>query len=67
MFYNNQDINLISGNRGKDCPGNGKKKNETGDIIECCCDECDYFLECFPEYMPKSFQKKQLDAKIRST
>ena len=21
-----------------------------------CCDECDYFLLCFPEYMPKSFK-----------
>ena len=21
-----------------------------------CCDECDYFLLCFPEYMPTSFK-----------
>ena len=26
------------------CLGNG----EMG--YECCCDECDYFLRCFPEY-----------------
>ena len=32
------------------CKGNGKTKDETGKIIECCCDECDYFLSCFPEY-----------------
>lgn len=26
------------------CPGNGKNPD-----IECCCDECDYYLECYPE------------------
>ena len=26
------------------CLGNGKQG------FECCCDECDYFLLCFPEY-----------------
>lgn len=30
---------------GKDCPGNGEHPG-----VECCCDECDYFLDCFPEY-----------------
>ena len=29
------------------CLGNG----EHG--FECCCDECDYFLRCFPEFDPK--------------
>ena len=22
--------------------------------FECCCDECDYYLICFPEIKPKS-------------
>ena len=26
-----------------------------------CCDECDYFLLCFPEYMPKIL-KLDIDA-----
>ena len=26
------------------CLGNGEKG------FECCCDECDYFLLCFPEF-----------------
>ena len=26
-----------------DCLGNGKQG------FECCCDECDYYLLCFPE------------------
>ena len=30
------------------CLGNG----EFG--FECCCDECDYFLLCFPEFDPKN-------------
>lgn len=30
---------------GKQCQGNGDHPG-----IECCCDECDYYLICFPEY-----------------
>ena len=29
------------------CLGNGEQG------FECCCDECDYFLFCFPEFDPK--------------
>ena len=29
------------------CLGNGKQG------VECCCDECDFFLLCFPEFDPK--------------
>jgi len=29
------------------CLGNGEQG------FECCCDECDYFLLCFPEFDPK--------------
>ena len=28
------------------CLGNGDQG------FECCCDECDFFLLCFPEYDP---------------
>ena len=30
------------------CLGNGADGNEM------CCDECDYFLLCFPQYDPKN-------------
>ena len=30
------------------CVGNGEQG------FECCCDECDYFLSCFPKFDPKS-------------
>ena len=30
------------------CLGNGERG------FECCCDECDYYLLCFPEFYPKS-------------
>ncbi|MBR6768311.1 MAG: hypothetical protein IKM34_02355 [Clostridia bacterium] len=30
------------------CLGNGEQG------FECCCDECDYFLHCFPEFDAKS-------------
>lgn len=39
-------IELIPGNHGKDCPGNGENGNE------CCCDECNY-LGCCLEYFKK--------------
>ena len=34
------------------CLGNGEQG------FECCCDECDYFLLCFPEFDPKKQNKK---------
>ena len=33
------------------CLGNGKQG------FECCCDECDYFLLCFPEFDVKWMKK----------
>ena len=30
------------------CLGNGEQG------FECCCDECDYFLLCFPEQDPQN-------------
>ena len=30
------------------CLGNGEQG------FECCCDECDYYLLCFPQFDPKS-------------
>jgi len=30
------------------CLGNGDRE------FECCCDECDYFLLCFPEFDPEN-------------
>lgn len=38
-------ILLTPSYHGKDCLGNGRHLG-----YECCCDECDYLLECFPEW-----------------
>lgn len=38
---------IIPGNLGKDCFGNGKYFDEYGEMI-FCCEECDYFMCCFP-------------------
>ena len=43
FMYYNKDPELTPGDRDG-CLGNG----EHG--YECCCDECDYFLACYPEY-----------------
>ena len=34
------------------CLGNGKQG------FECCCDECNYYLLCFPEFNPENEQEK---------
>ena len=36
------DVELTPGTPSA-CLGNGKHK------FECCCDECDYYLLCFPD------------------
>lgn len=37
---------LTPGNNGRDCLGNGTHVDENGQPIECCCEECDYYLCC---------------------
>ena len=37
-------------------------KGEQG--FECCCDECDYFLLCFPEFDVQIKEKILLQVKI---
>ena len=49
MIIDITGIELIPGNCGKDCPGNGEHYDENGELIECCCDECDFFLCCIDE------------------
>ena len=34
---------------GRDCDGDGTHLDKHGMPIECCCDECDYFLFCFAD------------------
>lgn len=41
----NTGILLTSGFHGEGCLGNGERPG-----YECCCDECDYYLECFPDW-----------------
>jgi hypothetical protein len=44
------DINGVEITPGEPtvCLGNGEQG------FECCCDECDYYLLCFPEFEQKS-------------
>lgn len=32
------------------CLGNGEHIDETGELIECCCDECDYLMACMEKW-----------------
>ena len=38
-------ILLTPSDRGGECLGNGEHPG-----YECCCDECDHYLFCFPEW-----------------
>ena len=46
MLVDITGIELIPGNKGLDCPGNGEHYNCDGEVIECCCYECDYMMCC---------------------
>ncbi len=46
MIIHPTGVELIPGNQGEDCPGNGKQTDENGNLIERCCDECDYAMCC---------------------
>lgn len=40
-----ENIRLISSSNGERCIGNGRHKG-----VECMCDECEHYLECFPDW-----------------
>ena len=50
MIIDVTGIELTPGNDGKDCLGNGSHYEENGELIECCCDECEFLLCCVSEY-----------------
>lgn len=35
---------VLSPGNAEECQGNGKHEG-----YECCCDECDYFIDCYPD------------------
>lgn len=43
-------IELCPSFHGDECPGNGEHPG-----LECCCDECDYYLFCFPDWNLENF------------
>jgi hypothetical protein len=42
-------IELTPSPNGEDCIGNGLSEE-----VECQCDECDYFLACYPQWRKES-------------
>lgn len=45
--------------QGLRCPGNGEHIE-----FECCCDECDYYMRCFPQY-EWEYKFKKLKRKLK--
>lgn len=50
MFIDVTGIELTPGNNGLDCLGDGQHKDEDGNVIECCCDECNFLMCCLSEH-----------------
>ncbi len=48
MLIDITGIPLSPGDGGIFCLGNGEYADENGNAIECCCDNCDYYLCCVP-------------------
>ena len=46
MIVDVSGVILTPGNEGKNCLGNGEHFDIKGNLIECCCDECDYLICC---------------------
>lgn len=38
---------ILSPGKQKECAGNGEHPG-----TECCCDECDYMMDCYPDMDP---------------
>ncbi len=43
-------IKLTPGNLGKDCLGDGRHFDKKGNLIECCCDGCNFYMCCVEEH-----------------
>ena len=50
MIIDVTGIILTPGDNGDRCLGNGKHFDDDGKPLECCCDECGYFLCCCANY-----------------
>jgi len=45
FLIRNKLVKLTPSYHGKDCLANGEHAG-----YECACDECDHYLECFPDW-----------------
>ena len=56
VFKNAIDITGIELTPGEPtvCLGNGEQG------LECCCDECNYYLRCFPEFDSQTKELTQI-------
>lgn len=45
FLIRNKLVKLTPSYHGKDCLANGENAG-----YECACDECDHYLECFPDW-----------------
>lgn len=50
MIIDVTGVELTPGLCGKDCLGNGNIVDESGNYIECCCEECDYLQCCMDSH-----------------
>ncbi len=46
MIIDVTGVLLTPEDNGENCMGNGEHYDQNGNLIEICCDECDYMLCC---------------------
>ncbi len=49
MIIDCTGVVLTPGNNGEGCLGDGEHYDENGELIEICCENCDYFLCRYPD------------------
>ena len=53
MIIDITGIELTPSRNGKRCLGNGEHHDKYGYPLECCCNECDYYICCFDKHSRK--------------
>ena len=57
MIIDITGVELTPGNNGENCLGNGEHLDKAGNLIGCCCDECDYLMCCLDEHNSDECEK----------
>ena len=58
MMYSDTGVPINPGKGGVDCLCDGEHFDEKGELIDCFCGECKYYLNCFGDEVLDYFRQK---------